>query len=113
MAFNMNKAEFMGHKVLLDSFGTLDWDRLDDLFEETFLPVIFREQGIGGITAKRNIIYTFSKTFKRSTAQIRHTPMPVSLIQEDIFHKRNYDIRECQSLGLVDCHDAHRFTRRW
>ena len=33
MAFNMNKAEFMGHKVLLDSFGTLDWDRLDDLFD--------------------------------------------------------------------------------
>ena len=32
MAFNMNKAEFIGHKVLLDSFGTLDWDRLDDLF---------------------------------------------------------------------------------
>ena len=32
MAFNMSKAEFMGHKVLLDSFGTLDWDRLDDLF---------------------------------------------------------------------------------
>lgn len=33
MAFNMNKAEFMGHKVLLDSFGTLDWERLDDLFD--------------------------------------------------------------------------------
>ena len=35
MAFNMNKAEFLGHKVLVDSFGILDWDRLDDLFYNT------------------------------------------------------------------------------
>ena len=35
MAFNMNKAEFLGHKVLVDNFGTLDWDRLDDLFYNT------------------------------------------------------------------------------
>lgn len=33
MAFNMNKAEFMGHKILVDSFGTIDWDRLETLFE--------------------------------------------------------------------------------
>ena len=32
-AFNMNKADFMGHRVLVDSFGTLDLDRLDKLFD--------------------------------------------------------------------------------
>ena len=31
-AFNMDKANFMGHRVLVDSFGTLDLDRLDKLF---------------------------------------------------------------------------------
>lgn len=32
-AFNMSKVEFMGHRVLIDSFGELDVDRLDILFE--------------------------------------------------------------------------------
>lgn len=32
-AFNMDKANFMGHRVLVDSFGSLDLDRLDKLFE--------------------------------------------------------------------------------
>lgn len=31
-AFHMDKAEFMGHRVLVDSFGSLDTDRLDELF---------------------------------------------------------------------------------
>lgn len=31
-AFNMNKADFMGHRVLVDSFGNLDTDRLNLLF---------------------------------------------------------------------------------
>lgn len=31
-AFNMDKADFMGHRVLIDSFGSLDTDRLDMLF---------------------------------------------------------------------------------
>lgn len=31
-AFNMSKAEFMGHKILVDSFGTLDSARLAELF---------------------------------------------------------------------------------
>lgn len=31
-AFNMSKANFMGHRVLIDSFGALDTDRLDMLF---------------------------------------------------------------------------------
>lgn len=32
MSFNMDKAEFMGHVVLVDGFGELDTDRLDALF---------------------------------------------------------------------------------
>ena len=32
-AFNMDKADFMGHRVLIDSFGNLDTDRLNRLFE--------------------------------------------------------------------------------
>ena len=31
-AFNMDKAEFMGHRVMIDSFGSLDTARLDELF---------------------------------------------------------------------------------
>lgn len=31
-AFNMDKAEFMGHRILIDSFGALDTARLDKLF---------------------------------------------------------------------------------
>lgn len=31
-AFNMDKAEFSGHQVLVDGFGELDTDRLDELF---------------------------------------------------------------------------------
>lgn len=33
-AFNMEKAEFMGHRVMVDSFGTLDTDRLNELFAD-------------------------------------------------------------------------------
>ena len=32
-AFNMNKAEFLGHKILVDGFGSLDIERLNDLFK--------------------------------------------------------------------------------
>lgn len=32
-AFNMDKADFMGHRILIDSFGNLDTDRLDELFK--------------------------------------------------------------------------------
>jgi hypothetical protein len=34
-AFNMDKASFAGHRVLVDSFGEMDTDRLTDLFGET------------------------------------------------------------------------------
>lgn len=32
-AFNMSKAEFMGHRILIDGFGTLDVARLNTLFK--------------------------------------------------------------------------------
>lgn len=32
-AFNMSKADFMGHRILVDSFGYMDSDRLDELFK--------------------------------------------------------------------------------
>lgn len=32
-AFNMSKAEFMGHRILIDGFGTLDVERLNALFK--------------------------------------------------------------------------------
>ncbi len=33
-AFNMDKADFMGHRILIDSFGTLDTVRLAQLFKD-------------------------------------------------------------------------------
>lgn len=33
-AFNMDKAEFMGHRVMIDGFGSLDIPRLNELFAE-------------------------------------------------------------------------------
>lgn len=33
-AFNMDKAQFMGHRVLVDSFGALDKQRLAELFKD-------------------------------------------------------------------------------
>lgn len=40
-AFNLSKAEFMGHRVLVDSFGSLDTNRLNLLFKDdpTYTPL--------------------------------------------------------------------------
>lgn len=43
-AFNMDKAEFMGHKVLVDSFGNIDDARLKALFGEDFTPLTEAEK---------------------------------------------------------------------
>ena len=45
-AFNMDKAEFMGHKVLVDSFGTIDDNRLGLLFKDdsTYTPLTTAEK---------------------------------------------------------------------
>lgn len=33
-AFNMDKAEFLGHRVMVDSFGSMDTNRLNELFAD-------------------------------------------------------------------------------
>ena len=40
-AFNMDKAQFMGQRVLIDSFGSLDRERLDELFADdpNYVPI--------------------------------------------------------------------------
>lgn len=40
-AFNMDKAQFMGQRVLIDSFGSLDRDRLNELFADdpNYVPI--------------------------------------------------------------------------
>ena len=43
-AFNMDKAEFMGHVVLVDSFGSIEDDRLQALFGEDFTPLTEAEK---------------------------------------------------------------------
>lgn len=45
-AFNMDRAEFMGHHVLVDSFGGLDNERLAELFAEdpNYIPITDAEQ---------------------------------------------------------------------
>jgi hypothetical protein len=44
-AFNMDKAQFMGQRVLIDSFGSLDRDRLDELFADdpNYVPITDEE----------------------------------------------------------------------
>lgn len=44
-AFNMDKADFVGHRVLIDSFGSLDTDRLNLLFagDENYVPLTSSE----------------------------------------------------------------------
>lgn len=44
-AFNMDKADFMGHRVLVDSFGSLDADRLAELFagDPNYVPLTSAE----------------------------------------------------------------------
>lgn len=43
-AFNMSKAEFMGHVVLVDSFGSIEDDRLKALFGEDLTPLTEAEK---------------------------------------------------------------------
>lgn len=45
-AFNMDKADFMGRRVLVDSFGTLDNDRLAQLFanDDTYVAITSDEK---------------------------------------------------------------------
>lgn len=50
-AFNMSKAEFMGQRVLIDSFGSLDTDRLAELFADDPSYVPFTSEEIEALDA--------------------------------------------------------------
>lgn len=50
-AFNMNKAEFLGNRVLVDSFGALDRDRLDELFADDPNYVRFTDAQVSTLNA--------------------------------------------------------------
>ena len=58
MAFNMDKAEFLGHKILVDSFGTIDWDRLDTLFEGEAEYEQFTDAEIAALDAIPGVLVT-------------------------------------------------------
>ena len=47
-AFNMDKADFAGHRVLVDSFGNIDEDRLSDIFKDdpNYIPLTADEKAI-------------------------------------------------------------------
>lgn len=50
-AFNMNKAEFLGNRVLIDGFGKLDLTRLDELFKDDPNYVHFTDEQIATLNA--------------------------------------------------------------
>ncbi len=50
-AFNMSKAEFMGHRVLVDGFGKLDTARLQELFDGDPNYVEIREDDLTALNA--------------------------------------------------------------
>lgn len=58
MAFNMDKAEFLGHKILVDSLGTIDWDRLDTLFEGDSEYTQFTDAEIAALDAIPGVLVT-------------------------------------------------------
>lgn len=47
-AFHMDKAQFMGHEVLIDSFADLDTDRLNEIFanDKTYQPITADEKAL-------------------------------------------------------------------
>lgn len=50
-AFNMDKAEFTGHRVLVDSFGTMDVERLNKLFANDKTYKAFTEDELKALDA--------------------------------------------------------------
>lgn len=50
-AFNMDKADFIGHRVLIDSFSNLDNDRLDQLFSSEPWYVTLTEGELSALSA--------------------------------------------------------------
>lgn len=69
-AFNMNQAEFMGHRVLIDSFGALDERRLAELFAEdsTYKPLTAAEKealdSIPAVLVDRDFFMIFDNKYE-------------------------------------------------
>lgn len=69
-AFNMDKAEFTGHRVLVDSFGTMDIDRLDKLFAKDKTYTRFTEEEltalneIPGVLVDKNWFMIFDNLYE-------------------------------------------------
>lgn len=69
-AFNMDKAEFTGHRVLVDGFGEFDDKRLSDLFKDdpNFTPLTAEEKAalnlIPAVLLAEDWFLIFDKVFK-------------------------------------------------
>ena len=69
-AFNMSKAEFMGHRILVDSFGEFDDDRLAKLFanDPNYVPLSSDEKAaldaIPAIILERTWFLIYDKLFE-------------------------------------------------
>lgn len=69
-AFNMSKAEFMGHRVLVDSFGDFDDERLNELFQNdpAYVPLTDDEKTalsvIPAVLVEKNWFLIYDKLFK-------------------------------------------------
>lgn len=55
-AFNMDKAEFMGHRILIDSFGSLDIARLNVLFKDDPTYIEIGSDEIGDLNAVEAVL---------------------------------------------------------
>lgn len=68
-AFNMNKAEFIGHRLIVDGFGNIDNERLAELFkgDETYEEITEEEldmlKGIPAIIATSDFFMIFDNLF--------------------------------------------------
>lgn len=69
-AFNMSKAEFMGHRILIDGFGTLDVARLNALFkddpnyEEPSQDTLTALNAIPAVLVDKNFFMIFDNMFE-------------------------------------------------
>lgn len=69
-AFNMSKAEFMGHRILIDGFGTLDVARLNALFkddpnyEEPSQDTLTALNAIPAVLVDKNFFMIFDNKFE-------------------------------------------------
>lgn len=69
-AFNMSKAEFMGHRILIDGFGTLDVPRLNALFkddpnyEELSQDTLTALNAIPAVLVDKNFFMIFDNMFE-------------------------------------------------